>query len=101
MSGDVEQQFIRIVCGQATGLGAWLARGLLSVIEPFYAGVTSARNVLVDRKLKSVRRLPRPVISIGNITTGGTGKTPMVQWLAETLRKKGCHVAILSRGYRA
>jgi tetraacyldisaccharide 4'-kinase len=101
MSGDIEQQFIRIVSGHATSVGASLARGLLSTIEPFYAGATWIRNSLFDRQLKSVRRLPRPVISIGNITTGGTGKTPMVQWLAEALRGEGRHVAILSRGYRA
>lgn len=101
MSANAEQQFLRIISGEAKGVGASAARICLSTIEPFYAGITSARNSLFDRQLKSVRRLPRPVISIGNITTGGTGKTPMVQWLAESLRDEGRHVAILSRGYRA
>lgn len=101
MSPNAEQQFIWIVSGQATGPGASVARGFLSIIEPFYAGATSVRNRLFDQQMMSVRRLPRPVISIGNITTGGTGKTPMVQWLADCLRNEGRHLAILSRGYRA
>ena len=62
---------------------------------------TRARNALFDRGIRTIRRLDRPVISIGNITTGGTGKTPMVRWLAERLRDEGKTVAILSRGYRA
>ena len=49
--------------------------------------------------LRSVA-LPRPVISIGNLTVGGTGKTPTCLWLAEELRRHGFKVGILSRGYR-
>src|SRR5207249_5014707 len=44
--------------------------------------------------------LGRPAISIGNITTGGTGKTPVVRWLAERCRSVGVHPAVLLRGYR-
>ena len=46
------------------------------------------------------RRLPRPVISVGNLTVGGTGKTPVVMYLVERLTAQGKRVAILSRGYR-
>ena len=46
------------------------------------------------------RRLPRPVISVGNLTVGGTGKTPVVMYLVERLTRQGKRVAILSRGYR-
>jgi tetraacyldisaccharide 4'-kinase len=49
--------------------------------------------------LKSVS-LPRPVVSIGNLTVGGTGKTPTCLWLAAELRQRGLKVGILSRGYR-
>jgi len=45
-------------------------------------------------------RAPCPVISIGNLVSGGTGKTPMVLWLAEGLKRAGWHVAVVSRGYR-
>ena len=44
-------------------------------------------------------RLPRPVVSVGNITVGGTGKTPMTAWLARYLMSRGKRVAVLSRGY--
>jgi len=48
-----------------------------------------------------VRRLARPVISVGNVTTGGTGKTPVVRWLCERLRDAGIRPAVLMRGYKA
>jgi len=47
-----------------------------------------------------VERLPRPVVSVGNITVGGTGKTPLVMYLARALQEKGFRPAVLSRGYR-
>jgi tetraacyldisaccharide 4'-kinase len=53
----------------------------------------------LERGVRTVGRLPRPVISVGNITVGGTGKTPLVILLAEMLRDAGHRVAILSRGY--
>ena len=46
------------------------------------------------------KRLPRPVVSVGNLTVGGTGKTPMTMWVAHYLAAQGKQVAILSRGYR-
>jgi tetraacyldisaccharide 4'-kinase len=87
--------------GTAHGAGPALLRAALRCAEPFYAGAIRLRNGLFDARRRPIRRLPRPVISIGNITTGGTGKTPMVRWLAERLRAEGRCVAILSRGYRA
>jgi tetraacyldisaccharide 4'-kinase len=60
-----------------------------------------ARNVLYDRGVFRSYRLPRPVISVGNLTTGGTGKTPVVRWLAEQLIARGLRPVILMRGYRA
>ena len=87
--------------GRARGAGASLLRAALSGAEPFYAGVAAARNWLFDVGLKKAHRLPRPVISVGNLTTGGTGKTPVVRWLAERLRADGRRVAVLARGYGA
>jgi tetraacyldisaccharide 4'-kinase len=87
--------------GTAHGAGPTVLRAALRCAEPFYASAVGLRNGLFDARLRPIRRLPRPVISIGNITTGGTGKTPMVRWLAERLRAEGRRVAILSRGYRA
>jgi tetraacyldisaccharide 4'-kinase len=64
----------------------------------YEAGVR-ARNVLYAAGWLQVRRAAAPVISIGNITLGGTGKTPLVMHVADTLRKCGATVAMLSRGY--
>ena len=53
-----------------------------------------------ERQLAAPQRLPVPVVSIGNITTGGAGKTPAVLWLTEQLHDRGHSPAILTRGYR-
>jgi len=65
-----------------------------------YGGLVRARSFLYAVGLKKPKRLPCPVISVGNITVGGTGKTPLVIALARGLMKRGISVAILSRGYR-
>src|SRR4051812_22379030 len=86
--------------GEARGVGAALLRAGLSVISPVYATVMRGRNAKFDLGL-GVTRLPRPVISVGNITAGGTGKTPVVRWLCERLRDTGERPAVLMRGYKA
>lgn len=57
------------------------------------------RSWLFDRGILPVTRVSRPVISVGNIVVGGSGKTPFVIWLAKRLKRQGVTVAILSRGY--
>lgn len=64
-----------------------------------YALIQKVRALGYARGLVSSHKLRVPVISIGNLTLGGTGKTPTVLWLAEALQKMGRHPAILSRGY--
>ncbi len=64
----------------------------------FGAGV-ALRNALYDRKLLAVRRLTRPVVSVGNISVGGSGKTPFVIALGSLLREHGVAFDVLSRGY--
>jgi tetraacyldisaccharide 4'-kinase len=89
-----------LMSGERQGVVASLIRGALSVVEPIYAGAMLLRNASFDAGLRA-HRLPRPVISVGNITTGGTGKTPVVMWLAKQLQARGMHPAVLMRGYRA
>jgi tetraacyldisaccharide 4'-kinase len=60
----------------------------------------SLRNYRYDHGW-GVHHLPRPVISVGNITAGGTGKTPVVRWLCERLLELGHHPAVLTRGFRS
>jgi tetraacyldisaccharide 4'-kinase len=62
--------------------------------------VSALRRLAYRRRWLSVARLPVPVIVVGNITAGGTGKTPLVLWLAQFLREHGFHPGIVSRGYR-
>lgn len=75
----------------------------LLALWPFsllYGQVTRWRAGLYARGIFKPRRLGRPVISVGNLTVGGTGKTPMVMWLTERLIGQGKRVGILTRGYR-
>ncbi len=72
---------------------------MLYVFSGLYGVGVSFRNKLYDNKLKTVQSLPCPVISIGNIAVGGTGKTPMTLFLSRYLLKKGLKPVILSRGY--
>jgi len=75
-------------------------RILLWPLSVLYGTASRIRVLLYERGLLKRRRLNAQVISVGNITTGGTGKTPMVIWLAEKFLATGKSVAILSRGYR-
>lgn len=101
MSGSLEQFGLRMMSGEARGAGAAMLRGATRMIEPFYSTAMSLRNAMYDRGMLATQPLGRPTISIGNLTTGGTGKTPTVRWLAEQLRNRGRRPAVLMRGYRA
>lgn len=96
-----EHSIQRVMSGEARGVLPSLGRVALAGIEPFYRLAVNRRNSRYDRSLATVRKLPRPVISVGNLTTGGTGKTPVIRWLAGALRDRGLSVAILARGYKA
>lgn len=65
-----------------------------------YGRLVKIRNSLFDSRILKSQKLACRVISVGNLTVGGTGKTPMVLWLARFLSEEGWRVAIVSRGYR-
>lgn len=73
----------------------------LRVAEVPYAIAVAWRNRRYDSGRAAVHRVPVPVVSVGNLTLGGTGKTPMVQWIARWLRARGRRVTLVSRGYGA
>lgn len=77
-----------------------LLRSGLNLLSVPYSAITWTRGMMYDHRILPVHRLSCPVICIGNITTGGTGKTPIVRYMAELLRDEGRTVAILSRGYK-
>ncbi len=72
---------------------------LLIPLSLLYRALTAARNWAYDFRLLAVQRLPVPVIVVGNITVGGTGKTPLVIWLSAFLQRAGYQPGIVSRGY--
>ena len=65
-----------------------------------YGAVTYLRTRAYQKGVLRQRRLDGMVISVGNLTTGGTGKTPMVLWIAQRLLSEGKSTGILTRGYR-
>ena len=66
----------------------------------FYRSVVALRNYCFDHEIMRARRLSWPVISVGNISVGGSGKTPFVIMFGELLKQRGIEVDVLSRGYR-
>ncbi len=72
---------------------------LLCLLSLLYSGIIWLRNRMYDLGLFKTKRLGCKVISVGNITVGGTGKTPLVIMLANFLRERGYRPAVLSRGY--
>jgi tetraacyldisaccharide 4'-kinase len=94
-------RFRDLVSGRRRGVGASVLRGLLRLAETPYAAAARWRNVRYDTGRAEVLRVRVPVVSVGNLTVGGTGKTPLVRWIAEWLVDRGVRVAIVSRGYRA
>jgi len=75
------------------------AQALLAPLVPLYAAASGAKNLAYDRGWIQPKRLAWPVISVGNLSVGGAGKTPVVIRLAQLLTEQGHPVDILSRGY--
>jgi tetraacyldisaccharide 4'-kinase len=82
-----------------SGLWPRIALAGLRLASGAYGVGIAARNAGFDRGWKQRHHASVPVVSVGNLTLGGTGKTPMVEWLARWYRRRGLRVVILSRGY--
>ncbi len=104
---NYEQSHRRLISGQSAGLGAKVLRLLLGVAAIGYSFVVRLRNVLYSKGWLKAHRVDAAVICIGNITTGGTGKTPLVIWVYEQIisniksQISDSPCAILTRGYKA
>jgi tetraacyldisaccharide 4'-kinase len=92
---------VDVISGRRSDAAALGVRALLAGAVPFYRVAVALRNRHYDRSPHAVHHAAVPVISIGNLTTGGTGKTPLVGWVVRELRGRGAAPAILSRGYRS
>jgi tetraacyldisaccharide 4'-kinase len=98
-SGGVRHHYLALISGQRRGVGAMLQRFVLSVAALPYGLAVRVRNLLFDRGWLAVRKAAVPVVSVGNLTAGGTGKTPCVEYVAAFYRARELRVAVLSRGY--
>src|SRR3954462_15282414 len=76
-----------------------MKRPVLLPLVPLYAAGLALREIRLEHGWEKVRILWYPVISVGNLSTGGSGKTPTVIALARLLSDEGFHVDVLSRGY--
>ena len=75
------------------------ATPLLRSLSWLYAGATHMRSKAYTARWITSHRVGKPVVVVGNLTVGGTGKTPLVAWLAQRLSQLGWRVGIVSRGY--
>jgi len=96
-----QQRFLELIAHPPDHFGDRLLLSGLRAASWGYGAAMRLRNSLFDAGLRRVRTPPLPVISIGNVTTGGTGKTPIVALMTELLQQAGHHPGIVSRGYRA
>src|SRR5881396_2482601 len=98
---SVETFVLEVILEQRRGPRATIARSLLSGLSHLFQLAVKARRSLYNVRILRDTTLGVQVIAIGNLTVGGTGKTPVVEKFARELRDQGRTVAILSRGYRS
>ncbi len=96
-----ERRYLDVISGRQRGSAAALLRAALTLAAPAYGAAVAGRNWLFDVGLRNAQRTDVPVVSVGNITAGGTGKTPVVAWVAEWIQARGARPCLVSRGYRS
>jgi tetraacyldisaccharide 4'-kinase len=94
-------KFRDLVSGRERGLGASLLRGFLRLVECPYTWAVNMRNRQFDSGRRPAVKVGVPVVSVGNLTLGGTGKTPAVEWIAQWFSRRGPRVGLVSRGYKS
>jgi len=96
----MNNSFRSLVNERAPGIPFILIYPILWIISIKYACLLLLRNLLYDRSIFKKHSVKAPVISVGNITTGGVGKTPLVRLIAEEAKKRGLQPAVVARGYK-
>ncbi len=97
----IETFAIDVILERRYGKRAGILRAILYALSHLYRGIVQGRLALYRRRIYREHALGCPVVSVGNVTVGGTGKTPVVELLARELTAGGRKVAILSRGYKS
>jgi tetraacyldisaccharide 4'-kinase len=98
---NLEQFAVDVVLERRLGFRATILRGILYVLSLVFERMVQLRLYLYRKRIFRERALGCLVVSIGNLTVGGTGKTPVVEKVARALQSGGRRVAILSRGYKS
>jgi len=97
----IETFVLEVILGERRGKRAAVARFFLLLLSKVFLVIVKLRRFLYDVRLLRDYTIGIQVIAIGNLTVGGTGKTPVVEKFARELKNQGRNVAILSRGYRS
>lgn len=97
----MEEFYLEVISGKKKGVGPSLLKCLFLFLSFFYGVVVRFRNLLFNLGLKKSHAAKVPVISIGNITTGGTGKTPFSAWVCHWYLNRNRKPVFLSRGYKS
>jgi tetraacyldisaccharide 4'-kinase len=95
-----QESYRKLISGQTSGPAATFARLFLTIASLVYSAFIALRNFLYSKGWLKVHTANATVISVGNITVGGTGKTPLVIWICRFLQSKNIPCAILTRGYK-
>lgn len=97
----LEQKLLKVIAGEVRGKRAACLRGLLKTLSLLFGTLVQLRLLLYRHRIVRASTLGCQVLSVGNVTVGGTGKTPIVETFSRSLTAKGRKVAILSRGYKS
>ncbi len=97
---NLANQIQHVMMGEGDPGRSFPLRSILFMISIGYRAIVQCRHTLYKKNIFQTKKLPCVVISIGNLTVGGTGKTPMTIHLAKMIRRLGYHVGVISRGYR-
>lgn len=97
----LEQKLLKVISKEVRGKRASCLRAFLKFLAWIFSVLVQLRLQLFKHRILRANTLGCQVISVGNVTVGGTGKTPIVETFARSLQQKGRKVAILSRGYKS
>lgn len=97
----LREYYLKVIKGDCRDVRSRIVQKILNLLSHIYGFIVKTRIFFYKKGIRKSIRLPVPVISVGNITTGGTGKTPVVEYISRYLQARRKKVVILSRGYAA